>query len=123
MYALQIFEEASLLKLTVEDNLDEDQLREMLKDLKHTRRKFNGAYRLLIVLPNMLRAGNIDEREKIDLNVFLAKLKGLKQVILQTPEKGSANVERLKQIYSGLSIKVSVTHNEFETDLRLERPM
>lgn len=119
MYALQMMEKESILKLTIEDNLDEDTLRLMLKDLKHKRRSISDQYRLLIILPQELRQSNIDEKEKIDLSVYMAKMTGLKQVILQTPEKNSENVRRLKEIYKGLSIRVSVTHNSIETQKRL----
>lgn len=119
MYALQMIEKESLLKLTLDENLNEDELRMMLKDLKHARRKINDDYRLLIILPEELRQSNIDEKEKIDLSVYMAKLKGLRQVVLQTPEKDSANVKRLTEIYKELSIRVSVTHNSIETQKKL----
>jgi hypothetical protein len=119
MYAMKMDEKESILELTIDQNLNEDELRIMLKDLKHTRRKISDSYSLLIILPEELREGNIDEREKIDLSVYMAKLTGLKQVILQTPEKNSANVERLKEIYKELSIRVSVTHNSIESQKKL----
>lgn len=119
MYAMKMDEKESILELTIDQNLNEDELRIMLKDLKHTRRKISDSYSLLIILPEELREGNIDEREKIDLSVYMAKLTGLKQVILQTPEKNSANVERLKEIYKELSIRVSVTHNSLESQKKL----
>ena len=115
MYALRIDEEESLLELTVRENLDEDQLRNMLKDLKQTRRKLVKGYKLLIILPDELRQGNIDEKEKIDLSVYMAKLKGLKQVVLQTPEKNSPNINRLKEVYNDLSVRVSITHSLIES--------
>lgn len=119
MYAMKMDEKESILELTIDQNLNEDELRIMLKDLKHTRRKISDSYSLLIILPEELREGNIDEREKIDLSVYMAKLKGLRQVVLQTPEKNSANVERLKEIYRELSIKVSVTHNSIDSQKKL----
>lgn len=119
MYALQMIEKESLLKLTIEENLNEDDLRSMLKELKHTRRNITKNYRLLIILPQELRQSNIDEKEKIDLSVYMAKLKGLKQVVLQTPDKDSPNVQRLREIYSELSIRVSVTHDHIETQKKL----
>lgn len=119
MYALQIHEKESLLQLTIDKNLDEDELRILLKELKHTRRKFSDGYRLLIILPEQLRNGNVDENEKIDLSIYMAKLKGLRQVVLQTSEKNSSNVERLKDIYNDLSIRVSVTHNFIDSQKKL----
>lgn len=119
MYAMKMDEEQSLLELTIDNNLNEDELRVMLADLKQTRRKFSDGYRLLIILPEDLRQGNIDETEKIDLSVYMAKLTGLKQVVLQTPEEDSPNVRRLKEIYNGLSIRVSVTHNSIESQKKL----
>ncbi len=119
MYAMKMDEKESILELTIGKNLNEDELRIMLKDLKHTRRKISNNYSLLIILPEDLREGNIDEKEKIDLSVYMAKLKGLRQVVLQTPEKNSANVERLKEIYRELSIRVSVTHNSIESQKKL----
>jgi len=120
MYALKMNEKESILELTIDQNLNEDELRIMLKDLKHTRRKFSDGYRLLIILPEELRQGNIDETEKIDLSVYMAKLTGLRQVVLQTPEKNSVNVERLKEIYNGLSIRVNITHNSIESQKKLD---
>lgn len=119
MYALQMVEKESLLKLTIDENINEDEVRIMLRELKHVRRKITTGYRLLIILPEELRQSNIDEREKIDLSAYMAKLTGLKQVVLQTPEKNSANVKRLKQIYSELSILVNVTHNSIESQKKL----
>lgn len=119
MYALQIHEKESLLKLTINENINEDELRIMLKDLKEIRKKFTNGYNLLIVLPEELRKSNIDEREKIDLSAYTAKLKGLKQVVLQTPDINSSNVERLKEIYNELSIHVSVTHNHIDSQKKL----
>lgn len=119
MYALQMVEKESLLKLTIDENLDEDELRIMLKDLKHTRRNITDNYRLLIILPEELRQSNIDEKEKIDLSAYMAKLTGLRQVVIQTPEKNSPNVKRLKEIYKELSIRVSVTHDSIETQKKL----
>lgn len=115
MYALKMDEKQSILELTLHNNLNEDQLRLMLKDLKYFRRQITKSYRLLIVLPEELREGNIDEREKIDLSAFMAKLKGLRQVVLQTSEKNSPHVNRLKEIYQKLSIRVSVTHDSIES--------
>ena len=60
-----------------------------------------------------------DENEKIDLSIYMAKLKGLRQVVLQTSEKNSSNVERLKDIYNDLSIRVSVTHNFIDSQKKL----
>lgn len=119
MYALQLHEQESLLKLTIDENIDEDELRMMLKDLKHTRRKIVNDYKLLIILPDELRKGNIDEKEKIDLSVYMAKLTGLREVVLQTTETNSSNVKRLKEVYKELSIKVSVTQNSIETQKKL----
>lgn len=119
MYALQMVEKEALLKLTIDENLNEDELRLMLNDLKQTRRKITSNYRLLIVLPEELRKSNIDEQEKIDLSVYMGKMKGLRQVVLQTPETNSENVKRLTQIYSELSIKVSVTHSSIESQKKL----
>jgi len=119
MYALQIHEKESLLKLTIDENIDEDELRLLLKDLKQTRKHFVSGYNLLIVLPEELRKSNIDEKEKIDLSAYTAKLRGLKQVVLQTPDMNSSNVERLKEIYNELSIRVSVTHNSIDSQKKL----
>lgn len=119
MYAMTLDEKESILELSIENNLNEDELRNLLRDLKHFRRKITSSYKLLIILPNDLRQSNIDENEKIDFSVYMAKLKGLKQVVLQTPEKDSANVQRLKQIYNELSIRVNVTHNFLESQKRL----
>lgn len=115
MYALKMDEKQSILELTLHNNLNEDQLRLMLKDLKYFRRQITKSYRLLIILPEELREGNIDEREKIDFSAFMAKLKGLSQVVLQTSEKNSPHVNRLKEIYQKLSIRVSVTHDSIES--------
>lgn len=119
MYAMKMDEKDSLLELTIDKNLNEDELRIMLRDLKHLRRTLSTDYKLLIVLPEELRQGNIDEKEKIDLSVYTAKLKGLKQVVLQTPDKNSQNVKLLKEIYTQLSIRVSVTHNSIESQKKL----
>lgn len=119
MYAMKMDEKESILELTIDQNLNEDELRIMLKDLKHIRRTINDNYSLLIILPEELRQGNIDEKEKIDLSVYMAKMAGLKQVVLQTPEKNSANVKLLKEIYNELSIRVSVTHNSIDSQKKL----
>lgn len=115
MYSMKMDEKESILELTIDQNLTEDELRILLKDLKHTRRKIRGTYRLLIKLPEELRQSNTDEKEKIDLSIYMAKLTGLRQVVLQTHEKNSLNVERLKEIYKDLSIRVSVTHNSIDS--------
>lgn len=119
MYAMTLNEKEALLELSIEENLNEDELKGMLIELKHFRRKIKTNYRLLIILPNNLRTGSIEEDLKIDFSAFMAKLKGLKHVVLQTPEKNSANVDRLKKIYSELSIRVNITHSFFESQKRL----
>lgn len=119
MYALKIDENDSILELTVEDNLNEDDFRTLLRDLRHHRRQFTKGYKFLIILPPDMREGNIDEREKIDLNAYAAKLRGLKQVILQTPDRNSPHVEKLRDIYRSLSIKVCITHDHIESQKRL----
>lgn len=115
MYALQMVKEESLLELTINENLNEDQLRVLLEDIRQARRKFSNGYRLLIIFPDKLRQANIDEREKIDLSIYTARMKGLKQVVLQTPEKNSPAVKRLQELYSGLSIPVSIAHDSIES--------
>lgn len=58
-----MIEKESLLKLTIVENLDEDELRIMLKDLKHTRRNIIDNYRLLIILPH----NSIETQKKLGL--------------------------------------------------------
>lgn len=82
MYDMNLDEEKSVLELSIECNLTEDELRHMLRELRHFRQRIKKDYKLLVVLPDDLRPSNIDENEKIDLSVYLAKLKGLRQVVL-----------------------------------------
>lgn len=119
MYDMNLDEEKSVLELSIECNLTEDELRHMLRELRHFRQRIKKDYKLLVVLPDDLRPSNIDENEKIDLSVYLAKLKGLRQVVLQTGDKNSASVMRLKQIYSELNIKVNVTSSTYESHKKL----
>lgn len=119
MYAMNLDEEQSVLELSIECNLTEDELRHMLRELRHFRQRIKKDYKLLVVLPDDLRSSNIDENEKIDLSVYLAKLKGLRQVVLQTEDKNSSSLMKLKQIYSELNIKVNVTKNTYESHKKL----
>lgn len=119
MYDMNLDEEKSVLELSIECNLTEDELRHMLRELRQFRQRIKKDYKLLVVLPDDLRPSNIDENEKIDLSVYLAKLKGLRQVVLQTGDKNSASVMRLKQIYSELNIKVNVTSSTYESHKKL----
>lgn len=119
MYAMNLDEEQSVLELSIERNLTEDELRHMLRELRQLRQRIKKDYKLLVVLPDDLRSSNIDENEKIDLSVYLAKLKGLRQVVLQTEDKNSSSLMKLKQIYSELNIKVNVTKNTYESHKKL----
>ncbi len=119
MYDMNLDEEKSVLELSIDCNLTEDELRHMLRELRHFRQRIKKDYKLLVVLPDDLRPSNIDENEKIDLSVYLAKLKGLRQVVLQTGDKNSTSVMRLKQIYSELNIKVNVTSSTYESHKKL----
>ncbi len=115
MYRLQTRTNENLIKLIILRSPTEEQLEEIFDKINKARNKFPSGYQLWIQLPLGLRAITLKEVDRIDLEAYTCKMKGLKKVVIEAHGHCPATtkvVQLLKNIYNSINIPNTVTANK-----------
>ncbi len=117
MYRLHTRVNESLIKLTILASPTETELDEIFEKIGKARSKFPHGYLLWIQLPLGLRAATLKEIDRIDLEVYTSKMKGLQKVVIEAHTHCPATekvVFLLKKIYNSIKVPNVVTNNKAE---------
>lgn len=117
-YRFQALASHAVLKLTLHDTPSEQNLDEVIGRFEAVRGRFSTGYQVWIVLPSHFASTPSQAVRKVDFAAFKGRIKGLRNVVIELrcddPQMREI-AEKLREIFAGLYIQVTITHDPIES--------